>query len=397
MDVKSLINAEKDYLVAIRRKLHRYPEGGLKEFKTSQVIKDELDSFGIEWKTIAGTGVVADIKGTATGEDKIVALRADIDAVKVQELNEFEYKSEHDGYCHACGHDGHMASLLGAAKVLAANKEKFSGTVRLLFQPAEENLEGAKLIIEEGGLEGVGEIFGIHLLPDVPVGLVAVAPGSRMSSSDFFDIEIKGPGGHGGFPHKTIDTVVAASAVVINLQHLVSREVSPMEPLVITVGKINGGSRGNVVPSSVILQGTTRCFSGNIRDELPGKIERVISNTVKSYRAEYSFDYYYKAPPMVNDAVCATRAEKIAMNLYGNEVIYPLDRITGAEDFAFYVQKVPGVFVFVGCSNIAKGIDYPLHSDRYDIDEDALEVSASLYTLYALDFLNPSKNSCEPG
>ena len=388
MDVKALINAEKEYLVAIRRKLHRYPEGGLKEFKTSQILKDELDSFGIDWESIAGTGIVADIKGSVAGsEDKVVALRADIDAVKVQELNDFEYKSEHDGYCHACGHDGHMASLLGAAKVLAANKDKFSGTVRLLFQPAEENLEGAKLIIEEGGLDGVDQIFGIHLLPDVPAGLIAVAPGSRMSSSDFFDIEIKGPGGHGGFPHKTIDTVVAASAVVMNLQHVVSREVSPMDPLVITVGKINGGTRGNVVPSNVTLQGTTRCFSDKLREELPEKMERVIANTVKSYRAEYSFAYHYKVPPMVNDSACTARVERVAMNLYGNEVIYPLDRITGAEDFAFYVKVVPGVFAFVGSSNVAKGIDYPLHSDRYDIDEDALQISASLYAEYALDFL----------
>ncbi len=387
MDVKGLIKAEKDYLIATRRKFHRYPEGGLKEFKTSQILKDELDSFGIEWRSIAGTGLIADIKGTHNDSSKMVALRADIDAVKVQELNEFEYKSEHDGYCHACGHDGHMASLLGAAKLLAANKDKFSGTVRLIFQPAEENLEGAKLIIEEGGLEGVDEIFGIHLLPDVPVGLVAVAPGSRMSSSDFFDIEINGPGGHGGFPHKTIDTVVAASAVVMNLQHIVSREVSPMDPLVITIGKICGGTRGNVVPSNVSMQGTTRCFSDQVRDELPVKMERVIANIVKSYRADYSFSYYKKVPPMVNDIGCAARAEKVAMELYGNEVIFPLDRITGAEDFAFYVQKVPGVFAFVGSSNIAKGIDYPLHSDRYDIDEDALEMSASLYAQYALDFL----------
>ncbi len=387
MDIKVLLTAEKEYMVAIRRKLHRFPEGGMKEFKTSKILKDELTSFGIEWRSIAETGIVADIKGSAGSSDKIVALRADIDAVKVQELNEFEFKSEHDGYCHACGHDGHMASLLGAAKVIAANKDKFSGTVRLLFQPAEEILEGAKKIIGEGGLEGVGEIFGIHLLPDVPAGLLAVAPGSRMSSSDFFDVEIKGPGGHGGFPHKTVDTVVAASSVVMNMQHVVSREISPMEPLVITVGKITGGTKGNVVPSSVFLQGTTRCFSEKVRDELPEKMERVISNTVKSYRADYEFKYYRKVPPMVNDDGCAARVEKVAMKLYGNEVIFPLDRITGAEDFAFYVKEVPGVFVFVGSSNAAKGIDYPLHSDRYDIDEDALEMSAALYAQYALDFL----------
>ena len=392
MDIKALIAAEKDYLIAIRRKLHRFPEGGMREFKTSQILKDELSSFGIKWQPIAETGVIADIEGVGaySGDKtkKIVALRADIDAVKVQELNEFEHKSEHDGYCHACGHDGHMASLLGAAKVLAENKDKFSGTVRLIFQPAEEILEGAKKIIEEGGLKDVGEIFGIHLLPDVPAGLIAVAPGARMSSSDFFDLEIKGPGGHGGFPHKTVDTVVAASSVVMNMQHVVSREISPMEPLVITVGKITGGTKGNVVPSSVFMQGTTRCFSDHIREQLPEKMERVIANTAKSYRADYEFKYYRKVPPMVNDSGCTARVERVSMQLYGNEVIYPLDRITGAEDFAFYVKEIPGVFAFVGSSNVAKGIDYPLHSDRYDIDEDALEISASLYALYALDYLS---------
>ncbi len=391
MDIKQLISIEKEYIVAIRRKLHRFPEGGLKEFKTSQIIKDELESFGIEYQPIAGTGVIANIvgQGEAPGSDfaKIVALRADIDAVNVQELNQVDYRSEHDGYCHACGHDAHMAALLGAAKVLSANKKNFCGTVRLLFQPAEEILAGAKKIIKEGGLDGVSEIFGIHLLPDIPAGQVAVAAGPRMSSADFFEIEVKGPGGHGGFPHMTVDTVVAASAVVMNLQHIVSREVSPMDPLVITVGKINGGTKGNVVPSSVTLEGTTRCFSAEVRNALPEKMERVVANTVKSYRADYDFTYHHRVPPMVNDPVCSARVEKIAKDLYSDEVIFPLDKITGAEDFAFYVQEKPGVFAFVGSSNKEKGIHYPLHSDRYDIDEDALEIAAALYAQYALDFL----------
>lgn len=391
MDIKQLISIERDYIIAIRRKLHRFPEGGLKEFKTSQIIKEELESFGVEYQPIAGTGIIANITGQSeivdSDNSKIVALRADIDAVNVQELNEVDYRSEHDGYCHACGHDTHMAALLGAAKVLSANKKTFSGTVRLLFQPAEELLGGAKRIIDENGLDGVGEIFGIHLLPDIPVGQVAVAAGPRMSSADFFEIEVKGPGGHGGFPHMTVDTVVAASAVVMNLQHIVSREVSPMEPLVITVGKIKGGTKGNIVPSSVCLEGTTRCFSAEVRNSLPGKMERVVANTVKSYRADYSFKYHNCVPPMVNDPVCAARVEKIARQLYGDQVIFPLDKITGAEDFAFYVQEKPGVFAFVGSSNKEKGIDYPLHSDRYNIDEDALAIAATLYVQYALDFL----------
>jgi amidohydrolase len=278
--------------------------------------------------------------------------------------------------------------LLGAAKVFSEIKDELNGTVKLIFQPAEEALNGAPGIIEDGGLAGVDNIFGIHLLGMLPVGLVSVGKGPRLSSADHFFIDVIGKGGHGGMPDQTVDAVVAASAIVMNLQSIASREISPIEPVVISVGKFNAGTRFNVIAGSAQLEGTTRCFNSEIGKRLPDIMERVISNTAKSYRAEAKLEYVKGVPPTVNEAKSAERAAKMISNTYGKDVLFELPPVTGAEDFAFYLEKVPGVFIFLGAMNKEEGFSQAQHHERFNIDEDALEIGTVLHVQYALDFLN---------
>jgi len=386
MKIKDLAKKHRQYIIDMRREFHMNPEIGWQEVNTSKRIKEELDKMGISYIPAAKTGIIATIEGKNDG--KTVALRADMDALEVEELNEIDYKSRNKGVSHACGHDGHMAMLLGAGKVLSEIKNELNGTVKLIFQPAEEALNGAPSIIEDGGLEGVDNIFGIHLLGMLPVGLVSVGKGPRLSSADHFFVDVIGKGGHGGMPDQTVDAVVAASAIVMNLQSIASREISPVEPIVISVGKFHAGTRFNVIAGSAQLEGTTRCFNSEIGKRLPDIMERIISNTAKSYRAEAKLEYVKGVPPTVNEAKSAERAEKMISDTYGKDVLFELPPVTGAEDFSFYLEKVPGVYIFLGAMNEEKGVSQAQHHERFNIDEDALEIGAVLHVQYALDFLN---------
>lgn len=383
METKDLARKYKQYVIDLRREFHMYPEPSLQEVRTSKRIKEELDKMDIPYSTVADTGVVATIKGS--GEGKTVALRGDIDALSVSECNNIAFKSKNEGFMHACGHDCHISMLLGAAKVLNELKGALSGTVKLFFQPAEEVGAGAKNMIKEGVLDGVDGVFAIHVWSDLKHGQICVEEGPRMASADFFTIRVKGKGGHGSAPHQGVDAVLASSAIVMNLQSIVSRELSPLESAVVSIGSIKAGSRFNVIASDGILEGTTRCFNKEIRDNFPKLLKRIAEDTAKSFRAEAELDYQLGTPVVINDAECSKIAAK-AVEKIGAESVH-VEKLMGGEDFAEFMNKIPGVIALVGVGNEAKGACYPQHHPNYTVDEDALEIGTSMYAQYALEFL----------
>ncbi len=394
MDVKELAKKYKQDVIDLRREFHKYPEPSWQETETSKRIKRELDRLGVPYRSIAHPGVLATIEGT--GKGKTVALRADMDALEVHEANDIDYRSQNDGISHACGHDTHMAMLLGAARILNEIKSEFSGTVKLIFQPAEELVAGAENIIKEGGLEGVDTIFGIHILGLLPVGTACAQEGARLASADHFQIDVKGLGGHGGMPDQGVDAIVAASAVVMNLQSIVSREISPAEPVVVSVGVFNSGTRRNVIADKAKLEGTVRLFNREIGKQMPGIIGRVAKSSARAFRADAEVTYTVGVPPTVNDPVCVKRAVKTIKNIMGDDAVSEMPPVTGAEDFAFYAEKVPGVFVFLGAMNEKKDACFGQHHENFNIDEDALETGTALHVQYALDFLNETGDDFDP-
>lgn len=385
MKIKALAKEYKQYVIDLRRDFHKQPETGWNEIETSQRIKRELEKMEIPFVPIAETGVMGTIKGKKEG--KTVALRTDMDALEIQEGNEIPYKSRNDGICHACGHDAHMAMLLGSARILNELKEEINGTVRLIFQPAEEALNGAISVIKEGGLEGVDGIFGMHIMGLVPVGMVSVGTGAKMASADRFKISIRGKGGHGAMPDQSVDSVVAASAIVMNLQSIVSREMSPAEPVVVSIGTFHAGTRFNIIAGTAELEGTTRCFNSEISKRLPGIIERIVKNTAGTYRAEAELEYISAVPPTVNNSLCAKRAESVVEKILGKDALLNEPPSMIAEDFSYFAEKVPGVYIFLGAMNEKKGASYANHHERFNIDEDALEIGTMLNAQYAIDFL----------
>lgn len=387
--LKEQVAAESARIVELRRWFHSHPELGMQEHNTAAKIRAELDALGIANSTIAETGVVAVIEGAAesASPEKTVALRADMDALPVEELNQVDYKSQNSGISHACGHDSHMAALLGAAAVLNRCKDKFSGTVKLFFQPGEELLAGAKKIIEEGGLDGVDSIFGLHLMPDIPCGQLSIDYGARMSSADYFDIDVIGKGGHGGFPHLATDPIMITSSIVQNLQSIVSREVNPQSPAVVSVCKFNAGTKSNIIPDRATLAGTIRTYDETTRDSTAKSVERIAENIAKAHGGTIEYRYSRGTAPTVNHSCSVDLAREVAVELFGENSLADYPPVTGAEDFALYLQRVPGAFIFVGCGNEKEGACYPLHSSRYNIDEDALSIAALMHCSYALKYL----------
>ncbi len=385
MKTKALAKEYKQYVIDLRREFHMHPETGWNEIETSKRIKQELEKMEIPSVSIAKTGVMATIKGKKEG--KTVALRADMDALEIQEENDVTYKSRNDGICHACGHDAHMAMLLGSARILNELKEEINGTVRLIFQPAEEALNGAISVIEEGGLDGVDGIFGMHIIGLMPVGMVSVGTGAKMASADRFRISIRGKGGHGAIPDQSVDSVVAASAIVMNLQSIVSREMSPAEPVVVSIGSFHAGTRFNIIAGTAELEGTTRCFNSEISKRLPGIIERIVKNTAGTYRVEAELEYVSAVPPTINNSLCAKRAESVVEKILGKDALLNEPPSMIAEDFSYFAEKVPGVYIFLGAMNEKKGASYANHHERFNIDEDALEIGTMLNAQYAIDFL----------
>lgn len=386
MSIKELAKKYKPYAIKMRREFHMHPEPSMKEVRTSDRIMEELEAMGIPCQKAAGTGVVGIIEGKGPG--KTIALRGDIDALDLQETNEVPYKSQNPGFMHGCGHDGHAAGLLTAAKILKEKSDSFNGRVKLLFQPGEEIAQGAKQLIEEGVLEDVDGIFGLHLWNDCPVGKVSIEAGPRMASAGLFKIYVTGKGGHGSMPQQGVDAVVVGSAIVSNLQSLVSREISPLDPAVISIGIFNAGTRFNVLAGEAYLEGTTRCFNMDVNNSFETMMRRVIEKTAETFRAEAVLDYEQMIVPTINDPKMSAIGEKAVEKLLGKEGLVLYEKTTGGEDFAFYLKNVAGAFAFVGTKNEEKIPLYPHHHPKFDIDEDALEVAAGLYAQYAVDFLS---------
>lgn len=384
--IKDLVKKNKEYVINLRREFHSNPEVSFEEYKTSKRVKEELDKIGIEYISAGGTGVVATIKGNKPG--KTIALRGDMDALTVKELNDIDFKSRNEGIMHACGHDGHTAMLLGAAKVLNELKDEINGTVKFFFQPAEEIAEGAHAMIKDGVMENVDSIFGIHLWSDIEAGKVSVEEGQRMAAADWFKINVKGKGGHGSAPQQCVDAVVVSSAIIMNLQTIVSREIHHNEPLVLSVGLLNAGSGFNVIAENGYMEGTVRSFNPQLRKNLPNMMERIIKSTAEAYRAEASLEFKFVTAPVINDPKCSKIAEKSVEKVLGKGGVTKFEKITGGEDISHFMELAPGVLAFVGCRNEKKGACHPHHNGYFDIDEDALEIGTNLYVQYAIDFLN---------
>ncbi|ALQ40162.1 peptidase M20 [Fusobacterium hwasookii ChDC F174] len=390
MNVRDITKKYKDYIIEKRRYFHMNPEPSFNEYNTSKVIQEELIKIGIPFEIFAKTGIIATIKGKSSG--KTVLLRADMDALEVCEKNNVSYKSQKEGLMHACGHDGHIAMLLGAAHVLNEIKNDISGEIKLFFQPAEEVAKGAKAVIEESKItDFIDAAFAIHLWQGIPVGKISLESGARMAAADMFSIKVKGKSGHGSMPHETIDAVVVASAIVMNLQHLVSRNTNPLDTLVVTVGKLTAGTRYNIIAGEALLEGTIRSFSDEVWKKVPEQIERVVKNTVATYGAEAEIDLFRATPPLVNNQDISDILKISAEKLYGEEVVIKYEKTPGGEDFAYFTQAVPGALAFVGIRNDEKGINSPHHNETFDMDEEALEMGTNLYVQFAVDFLNSKK------
>lgn len=385
MKVRELAAKIQPQLVELRRYFHMYPEPSFEEVNTANKIAEELTKLGIPVQRIAKTGVVGTLKGAKPGPT--VALRADIDALSIKEETGAEYASKNEGFMHACGHDCHITTLLGAAMILSELKDEIAGTVKFLFQPAEELAQGAKKMVEEGAMEGVDAVFGMHVWGDLPAGRVCVDPGPRMASADMFEITVEGKGGHGSAPHQGVDAVVVASAIVMNLQSIVSRELNPLDPVVVHVGKVVSGDRFNIIASRAFMEGANRTFNPEIRKQLPEIMKRIIDNTAAAFRATAKLEYNWGCPPTINDDNIAEIAQGAVKKLYGEEGLISMPQLTGSEDFPFYTEKAPGAFAFLGVANPEKGISWPQHHACFDVDEDALQVGAAVYAQFALDYL----------
>lgn len=377
----------KDYVVEMRRHFHMHPELSLEEYETTEFVAKELDKIGVPYERLTKTGLIATIEGKSSG--KTVALRSDMDALNVTQKNDVSYKSLNEGKMHACGHDAHTAILLGAAQILNDMKDTFQGTVNLVFQPAEEVAAGAKDLMAAGDwYNKVDNFFGAHVWSGLESGKVSVEAGQRMAAADLFKIKVTGKSGHGSMPHQTVDSVVVASAIVLNLQTLVSREYSPLDALVITVGSIHSGNRFNVIAGSAELEGTVRYFTREIAGTIEDSMRRVVESTAAMYRCEATLEYSYVTPPLINEESSSAIAYEAALKTHGAENISKLEKTTGGEDFAYYLKDKPGCFAFIGTKNVEKKTDIAHHNENFDVDEDALIGGSALYAEYAMTYLN---------
>ena len=376
----------KEYILQIREYFHEYPEVSFKEYKTADKIEEELKAMGLTPKRITETGIIADIKGKG---NKTVAIRADIDALPVTEENRVPYVSRNEGVMHACGHDTHMAMLLGAARMLIADKEKLNGNIRLIFQPAEELPPGGAIdMIKNGALENVDYIIGQHIMGSVPAGHVAIFYKEMMANADEFDITVHGKGGHGSAPQDAIDAVYITAHLIEMLNTIVSREIDPRDPAVITVGTVNTGYRYNIIAAHSRLTGTVRTFSLEVQAKIIQRIKDILEGLKLTYGIEYEYEYKKGYPVLINDEKVARYIEETAEKIIGNENIDHPKPDMGGEDFAYYLQKIPGAYYFFGASNVKKGINSPNHSPTFDVDEDQLYTGARILKETAMNILN---------
>jgi amidohydrolase len=376
-------------VIADRRHFHEHPELGFEEVETSRVVAERLRSFGFdEVQTgVAVTGVVGLLHGSRPG--KVVALRADMDALPIHEENEVEYRSRHEGVMHACGHDAHTAMLLGVARMLADKRDAFAGTIKFLFQPAEEGRGGAKAMVEAGVLENphVDAVFGLHVAQDVPAGMVIARDGAAMMGGDMFKITVTGKGGHGALPHLTIDPIVAGSAIVTAVQTIVSRNVDPVTPGVVTIGSFHAGEAANVIPNTAEMTGTIRTVSIEQREMMLERLSMIATGIGKTLRAEVEIDVPFGVPPTVNTPEMAALVREVATGIIGAERVMQGPLISASEDFSEFLAVVAGCFFMVGTKNDDKGMIWGHHHPRFDIDEEPMSVGMAVMAGTALRFL----------
>jgi len=379
---------QKIYITELRRHFHKYPEPSSKEFKTAEKIETELSALRIPHKRIGETGVLGVIRGGAAGASgrKIIVLRADIDALYIQEENDVSYRSQNAGIMHACGHDSHTAALLGAAKILMENRESISGEARLVFQQAEEIGAGAKQFVAAEVLEGAGRVFAIHMTPDIDTGKISVTAGPVSASVDYFRIVVKGRSAHISTPHKGADALYAACQIVNALQGIVTRRTSPMETVIIGIGKLQAGTAYNIVAEEAVLEGTLRTYTEELREELKNQITSLSDHIAVVSGAKTEIEWKDFAPVLVNNDEACREAAEIAAAISPDGVIRNLAPSLGGDDFAEFLLTVPGVYVKIGCKKPGTPV-VPLHNCRFDIDEDALVYAAEMYASYAAWYL----------
>jgi len=386
--LKEKIYGMKDWLVEIRRTIHMHPELGFEEVETSRLVSGWLERFGLEVKTgIAKTGVVGLLRGKEPG--KTVAIRADMDALPLDEAGPVPYASKIKGRMHACGHDAHVAILLGVARFLSSHRDRIKGNIKWIFQPAEEGGGGGRVMVEEGVLENpkVDAIFGAHVYPQIPTGEVGVCEREALAAADRFIIKVIGQSGHAASPHLAKDPILAAGHLITQLHSIVSRNVNPLESAVITIGKVRGGTAFNIIPDEVELLGTLRTLSSQVREALRSRIEQVTQGTVCSFGMDYYFDFEYGYPVLINDPEMTRLVASACSRGIGNENVKILGPSMGAEDFAYYLEKVPGSFFRLGIGNEAKGIVHPYHSSLFDIDEEVLPFGVEMFVRIIDEFL----------
>jgi amidohydrolase len=376
-------------VVRWRRHLHRNPELSFKEEETAQFVYETLRSFGdnLELSRPTPTSVVARLIGARPG--RTVAIRADMDALPIEEENDFEFVSRTPGVMHACGHDGHTAMLLGTAKILSGMKEGINGEVRFLFQHAEELYPGgAQQMVDAGAMEGVDLVIGTHLWAPLNIGKIGVAYGAMMGAPDTFWITIKGKGGHGAMPHQAVDSIAIGAQVVTNLQHVVSRNTDPIDNVVVSVTKFTGGTAHNVIPGCVEMLGTVRTLDPEVRKKVPELMERVVKGVTEAHGATYEFEYQFGYRPVINDEEVTRVMEETVREVFGEETLEMVRPNMGGEDFSALQQKAPGTFFWVGAGNEEKGITYPHHHPRFTIDEDALPYGVKMFLNATFKLMN---------
>jgi amidohydrolase len=390
--LKALIDEYVPDLIATRRDLHEHPELAYEEVRTSGIVAQRLRALGLEVQTgIAKTGVVGLLRGGAVGpEAKTLAMRADMDALPILELNEVEYRSQSDGKMHACGHDGHTAILLTVADILSKQRAELTGNIKFIFQPAEESIGGAKPMVEQGAMQGVDAIIGLHLISDIPFGRVGVRAGEVFASADDYVLTVKGRGGHAASPQEAVDPIVITAYLITALQSLISRETSPFRPAIITIGEIKAGTTFNIIPESAVMRGTVRAFSNEHRAYLMRRIAELSSGIARALGGSCEIEWMIGGcPPCVNDPTITALVREAAVETVSAERVDEDEGVmsTGSDDMAEFLAAVPGCYFLVGSRNEAKETHYQHHHPRFNLDEEALPIGVEILLRAAQKFL----------